>query len=114
MTLKLTEEQVLWFRARRGHLAGPGAVSAREAVRAILGAQSQQQQPSLIGVSQRTRGRPTSAELEEELFGKSPTLVRTWGQRDTLFLFDPQDCRHFGVAETLKVTERDHLSVEGF
>ncbi len=90
-TLKLSEEQVSWFRARRGYLAGPGAASARGAVRAILGAQSQQLPPSLIGVSQRTRARPSAEDLEAELFGDTPTLVRSWGQRDTLFIFDPED-----------------------
>ncbi len=89
--LKLSEEQVSWFRARRGFIAGPGAASAREAVRAIIGAQSQQLPPSLIGVSQRTRLRPSAEDIEAELFGDARTLVRSWGQRDTLFIFDPDD-----------------------
>ncbi len=90
-TLKLSEDQVSWFRARRGFLAGPGAASAREAVRAIIGAQSQQLPPSLLGVSQRTCGRPSAEDLEAELYGDTPTLVRSWGQRDTLFILDPDD-----------------------
>jgi len=85
--LELTEERVLWFRARRGHLAGPGAKNASEAARAILGAQSQQLGPSLLALSARTRGRPTAAKLRQLLFEEPRSLVRTWGQRDTLFVY---------------------------
>ena len=44
---EFTEEQVLWFRARRTHLAGPGAKDVAAAARAILGAQAQQPNPAL-------------------------------------------------------------------
>jgi len=37
--VELSEEQVLFFRASRGHLVGPGAPDAVTAARAILGAQ---------------------------------------------------------------------------
>ena len=87
--LELSEEQVLWFRARRGHLAGPGATSAAAAARAILGAQSQQLPPSLFGLSARTKGRPSAASLRRQLFGGTRRLVRTWGQRETLHVYDP-------------------------
>ena len=46
--------------------------------------------PSLLALSLRTKGRPTARALETELFEAPRTLVRTWGQRDTLFLFDPE------------------------
>jgi hypothetical protein len=90
MALELDEEQVLYFRARRGHLVGPGAKSPRAAAQALVGAQSQQLAPSLLALSLRTEGRPSAHALETALFESPRTLVRTRGQRDTLFLFDPE------------------------
>ncbi len=89
--LELTEEQVLFFRARRGHLAGPGAPDVAAAARAILGAQSQQLPPSLLALSLRTAGRPAATEVKERLLGPGCELVKTWGQRDTLHVYDPTD-----------------------
>lgn len=88
--LDLTEDQVLYFRARRGHLAGPGADGPVEAARAILGAQSQQLEPGLLALSQRTAGRPTAEELKARLY-EDKDLVRFWGQRDTIHIYDPRD-----------------------
>ncbi len=88
--IEVTEEQVLYFRARRGHLAGPGATNAVAAARAIIGAQSQQLPPSLLALSLRTKGRPTAAKLSAAILA-SRKLVRTWGQRDTLHVYDPAD-----------------------
>jgi hypothetical protein len=89
--IKLTEEQVLWFRARRSHLAGEGATDVAAAAAAILGAQAQQTPPSLHALSLRTRHRPTAAEVESAIVGEPRTLVRTWGQRDTLHLFEARE-----------------------
>ncbi len=86
-----SEEQVLWFRARRSHLAGPGAKDAVEAARAILGAQAQQLAPALLALSQRTKGRPTAKALEARILGAKRDLVRTWGQRETLHVYDPTE-----------------------
>ncbi len=83
----VTEEQVLYFRARRGHLAGPGAPTAVAAARAIIGAQSQQLPPALLALSLRCRGRPTATKLKAQLL-VARRLVRTWGQRETLHLYD--------------------------
>ncbi len=84
----VTEEQVLYFRARRGHLAGPGAPSAVAAARAIIGAQSQQLPPALLALSLRSKVRPTATKLKAQLL-VARRLVRTWGQRETLHLYDP-------------------------
>ena len=93
-TLELTEDQVLYFRARRGHLAGEGAAGATAAARAVLGIQAQQIEPALLALSQRTAGRPTAAQLQEQLFEADPrALVRTWGQRDTVHIYDAE--RHW-------------------
>ncbi len=95
--IEVTEDQVLYFRARRGHLAGPGAANAVAAARAIVGAQSQQLPPSLLALSMRTKGRPTAARLKKDILA-SRTLVRTWGQRDTLHVYDPADWVHVVAA----------------
>jgi hypothetical protein len=89
--VKVSEEQVLHFRARRGHLAGKGAKNVTEAARSIVGAQSQQLQPSLLALSMRTAGRPTAVEVQAEIFTDSRTLVRTWGQRDTIHVYDAEN-----------------------
>lgn len=85
--LELSEEQVLFFRAGRSHLAGPGAATAGAAAAAILGAQSQQLGPALLALSQRTKGRPTADQLREQMFGEQRNLVRIWGQRDTVHIY---------------------------
>ncbi|MCP4205111.1 MAG: winged helix DNA-binding domain-containing protein [bacterium] len=88
----LTEERVHYSRDRRSHLIGPGASSAAAAARSILGAQAQQEGPALFALSRRTRGRPPASELREQLLdARSRRLIRTWGQRDTLHVFDPPD-----------------------
>lgn len=85
--IEVSEDQVLYFRSRRGHLAGAGATDVAAAASAIIGAQSQQLPPSLLALSMRTKGRPTAAKIKSQLLGSSPKLVRTWGQRDTLHLY---------------------------
>lgn len=89
-TIKVTEDQVLYFRALRGHLAGPGAGSISLAARSILGAQSQQVPPSLLAISQRTKQRPTASEVKSAIYRSERRLVRSWGQRDTVHLYDAQ------------------------
>lgn len=89
--LRISEDQVLWFRARCGHLAGPGAATPAEAAAAVLGAQSQQLNTGLLALAQRTAGRPRVEALRGALFGERRTLVRTWGQRDTVHLYDVAD-----------------------
>ena len=84
---EVTEDQVRYFRARRGHLVGDGAASVAVAAKSILGAQSQQVPPSLFALSQRTAGRPTAEDVRRAIYGESRTLVRAWGQRDTIHLY---------------------------
>lgn len=90
--LTVTEDQALWFRARRGHLAGKGAADEVEVVRAVLGVQAQLLGPALWAVALRTRARsgarPTAAAVETALMEAPRTLVRTWGQRHTLHAYD--------------------------
>lgn len=90
--IEVSEEQALYFRARRGHLAGPGADRPEAAAAAIGGAQSQQLPTGLLAIAQRTESRPDAEELRRTLF-EERRLVRTWGQRDTVHLYDPADWR---------------------
>lgn len=83
--------QVRWFRAVRSHLVGPGAASVTAAASDLLGAQSQQVAPSLHALSLRTASRPTAAEVSAALLEPPRTLVRTWGPRETVHLYDPAD-----------------------
>jgi hypothetical protein len=91
MPIETTEDQALFLRASRTYLAGPGAPDAAAAARAILGAQAQQMPPALFALSQRTRGRPTAAALAARVHGageEERDLVHTWGQRETLHVYD--------------------------
>ncbi len=89
--LPVTEEEALWFRARRGHLAGPGAPDAAACARDLLGAQSQQEASGLLALAVRTAGRPDATTLKDALFADGRTLVRTWGQRDTIHIYPADD-----------------------
>jgi hypothetical protein len=95
--IEVSEDQALYFRARRGHLAGPGAPDPVAAAAAIVGAQSQQVPPSLLALSQRTEGRPDADSLRDLVFAER-RLVRTWGQRDTVHLYAPGDWPHVVAA----------------
>jgi len=88
VTVEVSEEQVLAFRARRSGLID-GHESVQAAARAMLGAQSQQEKPSLQALSIRTAGRPTAASVRSAILEEPRTLVRTWGQRDTVHAYDP-------------------------
>ncbi len=87
--VRISEEQALYFRALRSHLAGSGAPDPAAAARDILGAQSQQLGPSLWALSLRTEGRPAALELKRRILEHPRHLVRTWGQRDTLHVYEP-------------------------
>ena len=89
--LEISEEQALYFRAKRSHLAGPGAASAVEAAHDILGAQAQVEAMALFALSARTASRPTAQELRTQIYEAPRTLVRTWGQRDTVHVYSAGD-----------------------
>lgn len=98
--MKLDESQARAFRMRQTHLAGPGAPGLAAAARSILGAQAQQEAPALFGLSLRTAGRPDAVQVQAALRGAlDPELVRTWGQRDTLHIYDTQDWPIFSAAQ---------------
>jgi hypothetical protein len=83
----VSEDQVLAFRARRHHLLGDGAPSPEAAARAVLGIQAQVVAPALWSLAMRCADPPTAAELGRAVTA-SVSLVRTWGQRDTVHIYD--------------------------
>ena len=91
--LSLEPDQARWFRARRTGLAQPLA-DAATAARASVGIQSQQLAPSLWGLAQRCAGAMTAAQVQAELFEEPRSLVRTWGNRGTIHLYDAAHWRH--------------------
>ena len=91
--LSLEPDQARWFRARRTGLAQPLA-DAAAAARASVGIQSQQLAPSLWGLAQRCAGAMTAAQVQAELFEEPRSLVRTWGNRGTIHLYDAAHWRH--------------------
>lgn len=97
---EVTEEQVLYFRAVRGGLAGGGLDDAVVAARAIVGGQAQQESPALLALSQRTSGMPDAATLKSMLW-EERSLVRTWGQRDTVHVYAAEDWSDVVAARTL-------------
>ena len=88
--ITVTDDAILAFRLARNGLSGPGHATVQDASRAVLGLQSQQINASVMGASQRTAGRPTQAALLAQTL-EDHTLVRTWGPRDTVHLYDPAD-----------------------
>lgn len=88
--IAVSVDQIRWFRARRSHLAGPGAADPVTAARAILGAQAQQLPQALWALAVRTAGCPPAARVAP-LVGERPALIRTWGQRGTAHLYAPED-----------------------
>ena len=92
--LKLSEEQALFFRACRSHLAGVGAENPAQCAFDLLGLQAQQLAPGLLALSQRLASRPTANELSNHLFAEDRDLVRTWGQRDTIHIYDSETSWH--------------------
>ena len=91
--IEVSEEQVLYFRAVRGHMAGPGAKDAVVAARDIIGAQAQAVGTGILALSQRTKGRPSAKKIQAMFGGKNRKLVRIWGQRGTMHMYAPDDWR---------------------
>ncbi len=85
-SIDVTPESVRYFRARRSHLAGPGAPDLASCARDIVGAQAQVETCALHALSLRTAGRPDADQVSRALLDEH-ALVRTWGQRDTLHIY---------------------------
>lgn len=98
--MRVSESQVLNFRARRGHLSGPGAATPAEAARAVVGIQAQVEPAAWWAVAMRTRDRPPVAAIDREVY-EARNLIRTWAQRDTLHLYAASDWPLFAAADPL-------------
>lgn len=87
--LKLTPEQIRYIRARRTFLTQERATDPFTCVRALMGVQAQVYTCALHAIAMRTAGFPTAEALMSMLF-ETHQLVRTWGQRDTLHIYEPE------------------------
>lgn len=89
-TIYASATQVRAFRAQRGWLTDERAPDAMSAAHRLLGTQAQVITCGLHALAMRTQGNPTLNELKLGL-EQQRSLVRTWGQRDTLHIYTPQD-----------------------
>lgn len=87
------------FRARKSGIASP-MPSIADAARALSGAQSQIEAPSRWGLAMRTVGVPSSDDVRNALL-QQRSIVRVWGQRDTVHAYATEDWPMFATAQTL-------------
>ncbi len=106
--MRLSEVQIRWFRLRRSGLVEPFA-SPEIAAQALAGVQAQILTASMLALWNRTAaGAGTEQEVAARLF-ETRTLVRLWGQRHTLHLYDMADWPVVNAAHANRRTwwERD-------
>ncbi len=85
---EITPEQMRWFRLRRSGLVKPFSTPVA-AARALMGVQAQILPAAALALWNRTSG--LSYARFEELLYKRRSLVKLWGQRHTLHVYDSQD-----------------------
>ncbi len=86
--MKATPTQLRWFRLRRSGLVKP-FTSPEETAHRLIGVQAQMLPAAALAIWNRTHGL-THADLEAERLDRR-TLVRFWGQRETLHLYAAGD-----------------------
>lgn len=86
--MNLTMQQVRWFRLRRSGLHDPFG-SPAEAARALAGVQAQIEPAAGLALWNRTRELDSAA--FERLLYTDRTLVKLWGQRNTLHVYACDD-----------------------
>lgn len=86
--VEVSSRAVRSFRLHRLGLAGGGHADPLTVARTNLFVQAQIEGPALLGLSQRLAGRPTQAVAKAALL-EHRQLVRSWGPRDTVHLFEP-------------------------
>ncbi len=86
--MKITSSQVHWFRLRRSGLIEPFA-SPEETARRLIGVQAQLMTAADLAFWNRTAN--CTAQVLREARLEQKTIVRFWGQRDTLHIFDTSD-----------------------
>ena len=88
--MRLSEQQIHWFRQRRSGLVEPFA-SPEIAARSLAGVQAQILTAAMLALWNRSAaGASTEGEVAARLF-EEKTLLRLWGQRHTLHLYDTDD-----------------------
>lgn len=97
--LALSYAQAAWFRARRTGLAAPFP-SLPAAAAGLLGAQAQIEVPARWSLALRVAGTPTASEVQGAIV-QDRSLIRAWGQRDTVHLYATEDWALFAAAQTL-------------
>jgi hypothetical protein len=95
----ITWEQVAYFRALNTGLTGEFD-SVEIAASKILGAQAQVEAPARWALALRTQSHPTAAEITQRLL-EDRTLIRAWGQRDTVHMYAVDDWHLFAKAQSL-------------
>ncbi len=106
--MRVSEEQIRWFRLRRSGLVEPFG-TPEEAARKLAGVQAQILTASMLAMWNRSaEGAATEAEVAVRLF-EGRTLLRLWGQRHTLHLYDTTDWPviHSAFADRRTWWERD-------
>lgn len=95
--MRATEEQIRWFRLRRSGLVEPFA-TPEETARELAGVQAQILTASMLALWNRSAtGAETEAAVAVRLFD-ARILLRLWGQRHTLHLYDSVDWPVFHAA----------------
>jgi hypothetical protein len=99
MTARIRYEQAAHFRARRSGLIDP-LPDLATCARQLLGAQAQVEAAARWGLALRTAGHPESTTVQRALLDDR-TLVRAWGQRDTVHIYHPDDWVLIATAQAL-------------
>ncbi len=95
--MRVTAEQVRWFRLRRSGLVEPFG-TPEETARELAGVQAQILPASMLALWNRSAtGAETDVAVAARLF-EARTLLRLWGQRHTLHLYDSADWPVFHAA----------------
>ena len=93
-TMRVTGEQIRWFRLRRSGLVEPFG-TPEETAGALAGVQAQILSASMLALWNRSAaGAETDTAVAARLF-EARTLLRLWGQRHTLHLYDTRGLAGF-------------------
>lgn len=98
---EVSAEQMRWFRQRRSGLVKPFTTPVA-AARALMGVQAQILPAAALALWDRTTGL-SYARFEEMLYRRR-SLVKLWGQRHTLHIYDSQDWPLLHGARSVNLT----------
>ena len=87
--MELSADQVAWHRVRGSGLVEPLGTPV-EVARSLIGVQSQLVPPAGLAIGNRAAGAFTADDLDDFLHGEK-SLLRTWGQRNTVHVYDTAD-----------------------